>query len=151
MLPHPKGVCTDRQVHILYVITLIKKWVMTAWFQHSHFKIQAGLHMIGFLTKHPLKRICVPVWNRAFPKVNLFSPVLLALFLRIHFLLTPPGRKEVYTPRFTACFSSLQLLPFPCLMNGSPAPSKCQCSIKHDDTLKEFPGINCTKLIQSWM
>lgn len=104
MLPHPKGVCTDRQVHILYVITLIKKWVMTAWFQHSHFKIQAGLYMIGFLTKHPLKRICVPVWNRAFPKVNLSSPVLLALFPRVDFLLTPPGGKEVHTPRFTARF-----------------------------------------------
>lgn len=40
--PHPKGVYTDWQAYILYVATLIKKWVMTDFNIHPHIKFKLG-------------------------------------------------------------------------------------------------------------
>lgn len=150
-LPRPEGVGTDWQVHILYDITLIRKGVMTDWFQHSHMKIQARLHTIGFLTNHPLKRRFVPVMKQGLPQTLLF----LQLWCW-HCSLWPTScwhHLEVKgpPPQFTTCFSSFELHLFPCAMSSRPAPSHCQCTIKHDYTVKEFPGLACRKLLQSWV
>ena len=51
--------------------------------------------------------------KRPLPPNNLPSAVRLALFLMVNFLLTPPGGKEVHSPKFTACFSSSEVAPFP--------------------------------------
>lgn len=146
-LPRPKGVGTDWQVHILYVITLIRKGVMTDWCQHSHMKIQARLHTIGFLTNHPLKRRFVPVMKQGLPQTLLFlqlwcwhcSPWPTSCW---HHLEVKRSTPSVYD--LLLIFRSCTFCPVPWIVALHPATFS-------DYKVKEFPGLACRKLLQSWV